>query len=364
MDGQNRFTAATVVVMVHMLRYNREPALCFDDILLVPQESDVQSRHGVDLSMSIGYKEREVVLGLPVIAAPMDTVCDVEMCLSLAKAGGLGILHRYMSEQIMIDKTKILSETKYDFGVSVAATNGYMNLAENLFLSGARVFLVDTANGHSHYAAKAIKNLRNAFGNSVHIMSGNVATADGFWKLAEAGADSVRVGIGGGSACTTRLVSGHGVPTLASIMDVEELRDINGIECSIIADGGIRNSGDMVKAFAAGADAVMVGSMLAGTDEAPGEIITDHNGKEAKVFRGMASAQAQRDSRGSVSVSEGVSTTVPYKGSVDHIFNQIRGGIGSGCSYSGVESLSELSRLAEYVQVTPTSLNESRPHAI
>jgi IMP dehydrogenase len=355
--------AVMVVAKAHMLRYSKGPAFCFDDILLVPQLSDVQSRHSVNLTMTIGFIN-PVTLELPIVAAPMDTVCDIEMCMVLDRQGGLGILHRYMSEETLIQKTKLLSHGKHRFGVSIAATNGYMNLSEKLYNEGAKIFLVDTANGHSEYAVRAVENLRSAFGSDIHIMAGNVATADGFFRLAEAGADSVRVGIGGGSACTTRLVSGHGVPTLASIMDVEELREINGLECSIVADGGIRNSGDMVKSFAAGSDAVMVGSMLAGTDEAPGEIITDHNGKEAKVFRGMASAQAQKDSRGSVSVSEGVSTTVPYKGSVEHILNQIRGGLGSGCSYSGVDSLSELSTISEYVEVTSASLNESKPHAI
>lgn len=350
-------------VEIHMIPYNKT-ALCFDDILLVPQQSNVESRHSVDLTMRIGFDKRAVTLELPVIAAPMDTVCDVEMCMALSRVGALGILHRYMSEELLINKTRLLSGGRYSFGVSVAATNGYMNLSEELYKSGAKIFLVDTANGHSQYAIRAVENLRLAFGDDIHIMAGNVATAEGFMRLAEAGADSVRVGIGGGSACTTRLVSGHGVPTLASIMDVEELRDISGTECSIVADGGIRNSGDMVKAHAAGADAVMIGSMLAGTDEAPGEIITDHNGKEAKIFRGMASTQAQKDSKGSVSVSEGVSTTVPYKGPVGHILNQIRGGIGSGCSYSGVKFLSELSGIAEYVEVTSASLNESKPHAL
>jgi len=359
----NWFTVVMDAVRERMIPYNKT-ALCFDDILLVPQESDIKSRHSVDLSMSIGTGVREINLELPVVAAPMDTVCDVEMCMALSKIGGLGILHRYMPEELLINKTKLLAEGKYIFGVSVAATNGYMNLSEELYKSGAKIFLVDTANGHSQYAIRAVESLRAAFGEDIHIMAGNVATAEGFMRLADADADSVRVGIGGGSACTTRLVSGHGVPTLASIMDVEELREMNDSTCSIIADGGIRNSGDMVKAFAAGADAVMVGSMLAGTDEAPGEIIIDHNGKEAKVFRGMASSSAQKDSRGSVSVSEGVSTTVSYKGSVSHILNQIRGGLGSGCSYSGVEELSMLSSVAEYVEVTYASLGESRPHAL
>lgn len=351
------------VAREHMIQYNKT-ALCFDDILLVPQESIVQSRHAVDLTMTIGFNKRSIALELPVIAAPMDTVCDIDMCMALDRQGGLGILHRYMPEETLIQKTKLLNHGKHRFGVSVAATNGYMNFSEKLYVEGARIFLVDTANGHSEYAIRAVENLRSAFGDDIHIMAGNVATADGFMRLAEAGADSVRVGIGGGSACTTRIVSGHGVPTLASIIDVEEVREVSDTQCSIIADGGIRNSGDMTKAFAAGADAVMLGSMLAGTDESPGDIIRDNTGREAKVFRGMASAAAQKDARGFVSVSEGISTTIAYKGSVKHILDQIRGGIGSGCSYSGVESLSELSSIAQYVVVSHSSLGESKPHAL
>ena len=347
-----------------MRNYNKK-ALCFDDILLVPQESNVESRHRVDLSMSIGSEEREIVLGLPIIAAPMDTVCGFNMCVTLSEFGGLGILHRYMSKESLIQKTKTLAGSMHRFGVSVGATNGYMNDAEDLYNAGARIILVDIANGHSHYAINAVRNIRNALPQDLHIMAGNVATADGFARLAEAGADSVRVGIGGGSACTTRIVSGHGIPTLASIMDIDDWKEISDeYDCSIIADGGIRNSGDMVKSFAAGAEAVMVGSMFAGTDESPGEILTDINGHEVKVFRGMASAAAQKDSQGRISVSEGISTTIPYKGSISHILQQIRGGLGSGCSYSGVESLKDLSQTAEYVEVNFSSLQESRPHAL
>ena len=347
-----------------MIPYNRT-SLCFDDILLVPQESDVESRHKIDLTMSIGSGDRSFSLGLPIIAAPMDTVCDFEMCVVMSNAGGLGILHRYMSKKSLIEKTRTLAESRHRFGVSVGATNGYMNDAEDLYNAGARIILVDIANGHSHYAINAVKNIRNVFPNDLHIMAGNVATAEGFARLAEVGADSIRVGIGGGSACTTRIVSGHGIPTLASILDIDEWRDIsNEYDCSIIADGGIRNSGDMVKSFAAGAEAVMVGSMFAGTDESPGEILTDASGHEVKMFRGMASAAAQKDVQGRVSVAEGISTTVSYKGSMSHILDSIRGGLGSGCSYSGVNKLSELSLNSEYVEVTPMSLQESRPHAL
>jgi IMP dehydrogenase len=333
-------------------------AMCFDDILLVPQKSSISSRHEVNLSMSIGYKKKKINLELPVIAAPMDTVCDTEMCIAMHNAGGIGILHRYMSYQEQILKSQNLLEKEIRFGVALASNNGYLAQADHLYNVGVRVFLVDTANGHSTYATKAVAQLRNAF-KDAHIMAGNVSTKDGFLRLAEAGADSVRVGIGGGSACTTRMVSGHGVPTLQSIMDCAETFQ----ECSIIADGGIRTSGDMVKSFAAGADAVMIGSMLAGTDESPGEILTDADGREVKAFRGMASASAQKDATGKVSVAEGISTTVPYKGSVAHILNQIRGGLGSGCSYSGAENLSCLEEYSEYVTVSALSINESIPHA-
>lgn len=347
------------------MRQNRwKKSLCFDDILLVPQDSNVYSRHDVSLSMIVG-PQRPIKLSLPIIAAPMDTVCDIEMCLVMAKSGGMGILHRYMSYDDQIRKAHALANAEVGFGVAIASNNGYLEQAQALYDVGTRVFLVDTANGHGEYAVEAVKNLRHRF-DDIHIMAGNVSTSEAFANLAWAGADSVRVGIGGGSACTTRLVSGHGMPTLASIMEIEAWRDQHDFydKCSIIADGGIRNSGDMVKSFAAGADAVMVGSMLAGTDQAPGEILTDANGRDVKMFRGMASAAAQMDSSGKVSVSEGISTTIPYKGSVEHILDQVRGGLGSGCSYSGAHALDYLSVVAEYTIVTAASLDESRPHAL
>jgi IMP dehydrogenase len=334
-------------------------ALCFDDILLVPQNSTVESRHKVNLSMKIGYGKREINLDTPVIAAPMDTVCGAEMCVAMANAGGLGILHRYMSYEEQVRKAKILADAQFNFGVAIASNNGFMDQAQALYDVGVRMLLVDTANGHGLYAAQAVYELRKQF-DDIHIMAGNVATYEGFRMLADSGADSIRVGIGGGSVCTTRIVSGHGVPTAQSIADIE---GDNEFDCSIIADGGMRNSGDIVKAFALGADAVMLGSMLAGTDESPGDIMTDLNGNEVKVFRGMASAQAQREGTGKVSVSEGVSTTVSYKGSVVHVIEQIRGGLGSGCSYSGAHNLSDLYQKSEAIKVSALSVYESRPHA-
>ena len=350
-----------------MIKSNVDLALCFDDILLVPQRSSIPSRHSVRTEMVIGTGKRAIGLSLPIIAAPMDTVCDIEMCIAMANAGGMGILHRYMPYEEQVRKAKALADAEFGFGVAIASNNGFLEQAQALYYAGVRMLLVDTANGHGQYAINAVKALRDKF-DDVHIMAGNVATADGFARLADAGADSVRVGIGGGSACTTRLVSGHGAPTLASIMDCDKWLEefgSNGVDtCSIIADGGIRNSGDMVKAFAAGAHAVMVGSMLAGTDEAPGNVLINEQGHHVKAFRGMASREAQKDSNGNVSVAEGISTTIPYKGSIKPILEEIRGGLGSGCSYSGVHNLFELSSFAKYVRVTQASLSESKPHAL
>lgn len=350
-----------------MIKSNVDLALCFDDILLVPQRSSVPSRHSVRTSMIIGRDKRAIQLDLPVIAAPMDTVCDAEMCIVMSRMGGLGILHRYMPYSEQVSKAESLVRSDIAFGVAIASNNGFMEQAQRLYDVGVRMLLVDTANGHGNYAVDAVKRLREKF-DDLHIMAGNVATADGFARLSAAGADSVRVGVGGGSACTTRIVSGHGVPTLASIIDCDKWLEefgSKGIDtCSIVADGGIRNSGDMIKAFAAGAHAVMVGSMLAGTDESPGNVFINEQGQHVKAFRGMASREAQKDATGSVSVAEGISTTLPYKGSVKNILEEIRGGLGSGCSYSGVHNLEELSSFARYVRVTQASLGESRPHAL
>lgn len=350
-----------------MIKSNVDLALCFDDILLVPQRSSIPSRHAVNTKMIIGSDNRAIHLSLPVIAAPMDTVCDAEMCITMSNMGGLGILHRYMTYSEQVTKAETLVRSDIAFGVAIASNNGFMEQAQRLYDVGVRMLLVDTANGHGSYAVNAVKDLRDKF-DDVHIMAGNVATADGFARLSNAGADSVRVGIGGGSACTTRVVSGHGVPTLASIMDCDRWLEefgSNGIDtCSIVADGGIRNSGDMVKAFAAGAHAVMVGSMLAGTDESPGNVFINEHGQHVKAFRGMASREAQKDATGNVSVAEGISTTIPYKGSVKNILDEIRGGLGSGCSYSGVFNLEELAAFSRYVRVTQASLSESRPHAL
>jgi IMP dehydrogenase len=337
-----------------MRECSNKEQLSFDDILLVPQHSEVQSRKDVSLRTTLGDG---LELGIPMIAAPMDTVCEENMALAMSMAGGLGILHRYMSINDQVRKVRMLKEVEAIVGGSVGAKGAYVEDAKELVNAGADLILIDIANGHSDYAIGAVKTLRAILGDSIHIMAGNVSTWDGFARLADAGADSIRVGIGGGSACTTRVVSGHGVPTLASIMDIREKAPYD-LSPALIADGGIRNSGDAAKALAAGANAVMVGRLLAGTTESPGQVENGH-----KVFRGMASREAQEAGRGTVSGVEGVSTRVPFVGGVNNIINDFKAGLSSALSYTGVNNLFDFYSDSMYNRVSGNSLHETKPHA-
>jgi IMP dehydrogenase len=329
-------------------------SICFDDILLLPQYSAISSRHLVDLTMH-GYK-------FPIVASPMDTVCEWEMVRQITNEGGIGIIHRYIdrSERLyQIGQAAIVSHNKEGIGVALSAIECFdTQFIDDAIELGCSWFCIDTANGHGEAAINAVRHLR-AYYPGINIMVGNVATAEGFARLADAGADAVRVGIGGGATCITRIVSGHGMPTLQSVMDCYEYKNNNNIKTLIVADGGLRTSGDIVKAFAGGADLVMLGSMLAGTEEAPGALVDGF-----KELRGMASGEAQMDWKGQISVVEGVSAKIKYKGNVKNVFDQIKGGLGSGCSYSGVSKLSELAENSEYTIVSHASLSESKPHAI
>jgi IMP dehydrogenase len=337
-----------------MREYSNKEHMSFDDILLVPQHSEISSRKDVSLSTILGDG---LELDIPIIAAPMDTVCEEGMALAMSRAGGLGIIHRYMPIEDQVRRVKIVSEARAIVGGSVGARGNFVSDAESLASAGASVVLIDIANGHSNHAIDAVIKLREALGDSVHIMAGNVSTWDGFARLADAGADSIRVGIGGGSACTTRVVSGHGVPTLASILDIRSKVSYEDSP-ALIADGGIRNSGDAAKALAAGAHAVMVGRLLAGTTESPGEVENGH-----KVFRGMASREAQEAGRGTVSGVEGISTRVPFVGGVNNIISDFRAGLSSALSYTGVDNLFDFHSESMYNRVSSNSLHETKPHA-
>jgi len=325
--------------------------LSFDDVLLVPQYSDVKKRMEVNIESRLG----NTTFPLPIISSPMDTITETEMALAMSEAGGLGVVHRYCSiaEQVGF--------ASYE-GVRAAAvgvTGDYFERVSALYLAGIRIFCLDIAHGDHVLMRDAIEKLKEEYGESVHLMAGNVATLEAFNDLADWGADSIRVGIGGGSICSTRINTGHGIPTLQSVMDCAR----SNRDAKLIADGGIRNAGDIVKALAAGADFVMLGSMLAGTDESPGEIFKSEN-KKYKVYRGMASRSAQMDWRGKSSSPEGVSTTIPYKGSVVDILQDIAGNVKSGFSYTGVQNLKNLQSKATFLRQTPAGQLESSTHIL
>ena len=336
--------------------------LAYNDVLLAPQYSDIKSRKDVDISSKLitdrpGHYTCE--FSLPVVASPMDTISECEMSIAMWNAGGFAIVHRYNTIE---EQVKILDDVVYAGGNAAAAigTSGdYLERASALCEMGVRILCVDVAHGHHILMKEALSELRAAFGDQVHIMAGNIATLEGYNDLVDWGADSVRCNIGGGSICSTRVQTGHGVPGLHTIIDCAR-SDRNA---AIIADGGIRNSGDIVKALAAGADFVMLGSLLSGTDETPGDVINTHEGK-VKAYRGMASKDAQVEWRGRTASLEGVATTVPCKGPVEDVLEDLERGIRSGFSYSGARSLSELQAKARFLRQTASGQTESTTHIL
>ena len=384
-------------------------ALSFDDVLLVPRMSKVESRKDVDLSCHLrqdmdedeNYTDPGPLFRIPIISSPMDTVTGRDMIMAMHEAGGLGVAHRYCSieEQVEMVKAEVVGSKKnpdFDYSkvsmdstlmsnirrrmppsdilqefvakdtlshnaaAAIGVTGDYLERAQELVNANCKILCVDVAHGHHISVREALKNLKKKFGQDVTLIAGNVATAKAFEDLSRWGADAIRVGIGGGSICSTRIQTGHGVPTLQSIIDCVE----SSGEAKIIADGGIRNSGDIVKAIAAGADLVMLGSLLAGTDESPGQVFSSAEGKKYKVYRGMASVEAQVDWRGEARSLEGVSTTIPYKGSVKKILKDLEQNIRSGMSYTGAEDLSELYYNSEMIRQTQAGMRESFTHIL
>lgn len=337
--------------------------VCFDDVLLTPQKSTINSRSQIDLSTSIGKVSFEV----PIVSSPMDTVTESEMALSMLSAGALGIVHRYNTPQeqceIVHSIREVLEEQSNRKINSIAAATGvndeFMSRAEALYDAGTRILCLDVAHGHHSMTEAALKRVKDKYGSSVTVIAGNVATAEGYLDLSEWGADAVRIGIGGGSICSTRIQTGHGVPTFQSILDC---RDLDG--ASIIADGGIKTSGDIVKALAAGADMVMLGSMLAGTKESPGEVFQSKEGNQYKVYRGMASPEAQIAWRGNARSLEGISTTIPYKGTVEKILEDVTQKVKSGLSYTGAKNITELQAKARFIRQTSAAQSESNTHIL
>jgi len=335
-----------------------QKALCFDDVLIRPRYSEVMSRKDIDISVDLG---RNILLEIPIISSPMDTVTEVDMAVKMSTLGGIGVIHRYNSadEQADFVEKCINKPGITNVGFAIGVGDDMLERAQKCLRAGANVICVDVAHGHHALMRHALKVLRNTFGNDIHIIAGNVATLEGFNDLSDWGADSIRVGIGGGSICSTRIQTGHGMPTLQSTLECSRSdRDAN-----LIADGGIRNSGDIVKCIAAGADAVMIGSLLAGTSESPGDYQLIGN-KKIKVYRGMASKDAQIDWRGHYASVEGVSSHVNCQGPLAGVMAELENGIRSGLSYSGCKSISEFQSRASFIQQTPLGNVESGTHIL
>ncbi len=331
-------------------------ALSFDDVLLVPKHSDIMSREEIKISQEL-TKVRHEGFTLPIIASPMDTISEVTMSRSVSDCGGVAIIHRYNSIQEQAKMVMDVINTGHTVGAAIGVGDDFVERAKALVQVGVSLLCIDVAHGHHTKVRYALKVLRNTFGDDIHIMAGNVATLEAFNDLADWGADSIRVGIGGGSICSTRIQTGHGMPTLQSIIDCSQ----SDRDATLIADGGIRTSGDIVKALAAGADFVMLGSLLAGTDETPGAVINTKSGRE-KIYRGMASKEAQRNWRNRVSSIEGVSHTVPLKGPVADVLDELRTGIRSGISYSGATDIESLQSRATFIRQTQSGQVESSTH--
>jgi IMP dehydrogenase len=365
----------------HNVVYEPDRFLSFDDVLLVPKKSHLQSRN--DPSISLRTKlTQHTHINCPIISANMDTVTGPEMVFAMAKFGGFGILHRFFPTEN--DYIAAISEVANKFGVvafSIGAKKEDILFVENVLKtvkSNQYIVCLDVAHAHLTKIITQIKSLRNVFGTNIQIIAGNICTAHAAQDLIIAGVDAIKVGVGSGSFCSTRIVTGCGMPQLTAIMHCR--RAINAMQSNIalIADGGIRNSGDIVKALAAGANTVMIGKLFAGTTESAGPvyeycpssgkyIICDgllSENKLYKKYRGQSSRDFMNDIGKQGVAAEGVSSFVPYKGSVENILRELIGGIRSSMTYNGVDSLEALSEYATFIEITANGLIESMPHGI
>lgn len=329
-------------------------AITFDDVLLVPCYNHYESRRNVEFSMT--DKSGKLQLALPILSANMDSITESAMANFMSEVGGMGVLHRFMSIEANMAEFRLCKSQVF---ISVGCGDSELERALALKAIGAQYFCVDVAHSHARYVGRMIKRMREALGD-VCIMAGNVATYAGADYLASNGADIIKVGIGGGSVCTTRLKTGFGVPMLTSIQDCSR------VDRSIVADGGIRLPGDIVKALAFGADFVMIGGMLAGTEVTPGKI-NEKNGVKYKEYRGMASREAQEDFMGALpewKTAEGVAVPVLLRNNQAAIMADIVGGLRSGLTYGGSATIRELQRKLDYLLISGASLKESMPHHV
>ena len=354
-------------------------ALTFDDILLIPQYSEITPSEIVPKT----FFARDIYLNAPILSAAMDTVTEHAMAIVMAEIGGFGVIHKNLTIEKQVEE--VLRVKKYHteelnasvdksgkllVGAAVGVGSDSQDRIKALVLAGADIICVDTAHGHSKNVIETVKHIAKNYPQII-IVAGNIVTGEAVKALVEAGADVVKVGVGPGSICTTRMVAGVGMPQISAVQECSRIAKSLGK--TIISDGGIKLSGDMTKALALGANIVMVGNLLAGTDESPGEIFEDH-GRKYKSYRGMGSlgamAQGSKDRYGQMGVAEdklvpeGVEGKVLYKGSARGILHQLLGGVRSGMGYLGAANIEELQKRAHFVQISPAGLRESHVHDV
>ncbi len=342
--------------------------LTYDDVLLVPEYSEVLPN---EVNISTKFS-KNIHINVPIISAAMDTVTESNMAITMAHLGGIGVIHKNMTIELQTLEVQKVKET--DNNLKVAAAIGVsgdsFSRAQSLIKAGVDALVIDTAHGHSKGVTKILKDLKNKYPDT-DIIVGNIATAEAAKFLVAAGADAVKVGIGPGSICTTRIVAGVGFPQLTAILEIANA--LKGTGIPIIADGGIRFSGDISKAIAAGADSVMLGSLLAGTDETPGETILV-DGEKYKIYRGMGSLDAmekgskdryfqEQENNTKKLVPEGIVGRVVYKGMVADVMHQFIGGLKAGMGYCGAKNINEQKK-ARFVKITSAGMSESHPHSI
>ena len=358
-------------------------ALTFDDVLLRPGYSGF-ARQDITLKTRLS---RHISLDVPLVAAPMDTVTEHKLAIVLARLGGIGFIHRNLTVADQAAEVAKVKKQKLQVGAAVGSSAGYESRVDALVAAGVDVLLVDSAHGYSRNVIEAVKYIKAH--HEIDVIAGNIATAEGAEALIAAGADGLRVGMGPGAICSTRVISGMGVPQLTALLDTARVASVHDVP--VIADGGIMYSGDVVKALAAGASSVMMGRMFATTKEAPGKVVIlkadqvpsrfqniingspDYTFKE---YRGMGSVAAMKRGmaissedefhgksyQGDALVAEGVEGLVPCSGTVKELVDQLIGGIYSGMYYVGAKSVTQLWETAQFIRITQASLTESHPH--
>lgn len=354
--------------MIDQVKIIETTGLTFDDVLIIPNYTDIK-RDRIDVSTTLTAK---IKLSIPLLSSPMDTVTTSRMAIAMGKLGGLGVIHRNLSIDGQVQEVKKVKKENLPAAAAVGVGADMQDRVKALVSAGVDVLVIDSAHGFSSWVIDTTKYISHNYPD-IALVAGSVATAAGAKALIDAGASCLRVGMGPGSICTTRIVAGMGVPQITAILDTVAVA--RGYNIPVMADGGLRYSGDIVKALSAGASTVMSGSLFAGCDEAPGKKISV-KGKMYKSYRGMGSVSAMkqgsairygqeyRKGQEKKLIAEGVEGMVSYKGMLADVVTQLVGGLKTGMYYAGAKNIEELQTKTRFMRITQASLTESFPHDI